>query len=202
VEIIIKTVAGGADESAMRSIRHEVFEREMGIRLDHAAAPDDGSMAHLLARAYPGREAVGTLSVVDTSGDERLHAGHNLCFEPGARAARFMHLAVVKAFRGRNIPAMMMLEAHRRFVAPRRYDYTWLLFNAERAPTSFLARLLGFSPKADIFTSEYGRRCPLVRDERAAEAAEAIRRAEQLLRQSGALYALAPPNGAGHALSA
>jgi hypothetical protein len=200
VEIIIETVTKGEDESAMRRIRREVFEREMGIRLGHSAAPDEGRMAHLLARVYPGREAVGTLSVVDTSGDEQLHEDHNLGFRPGARAARFTHLAVVSPFRGRHIPVVMMLEAHRRFVAPHGYDFTWLLFDAERAPTSFLTRLLGFAPKEGVFVSEYGRRCPLVRDERAKECARALRTAGQFLGRSGALYALAPPNGTPSAL--
>jgi hypothetical protein len=201
VEIIIETVTGGADESAMWRIRREVFEREMGISLGRdAAAEAGGRMRHLLARVYPGREAVGTLSVVDTSGDDHLHQSHNLGFGPGARAARFTHLAVVRPFRGRNIPVMMMLEAHRRFVTPARYEFTWLLFDAGRAPESFLTRLLGFAPKEGVFVSEYGRRCPLVRDERAEECVRALQLAGQALGRSGALYALAPPNGAAYVL--
>jgi hypothetical protein len=202
VEVLIEEVAGGENERAMMEVRRQVFERELGIRL----APDEGrcggEVSHLLALTYPGRRAVGTLSVMDTSGDERLHESHNLGFEPGARAARFTHLAVLRPLRGRNIPVMMMLEAHRLFVAPRRYDYTWLLFDAARAPASFLTRLLGFIPKADIFVSEYGSRCPLVRDERSEEAARALHLAEQFLKQSGALYALAPATDTRYALSA
>jgi hypothetical protein len=202
VEIIIESVLSKADESAMWRVRREVFERELGIRLAPEDGPGGGRLSHLLARTHPGREAVGTLSVVDTSGDERLHEDHKLGFAPGVRAARFMHLAVLGRFRRRDIPVMMMLEAHRRFVAPLRYDFTWLLFDAERAPTSFLSRRLGFEPRADIFVSDYGRRCPLVRDERAEEAARAIRLAGEALGRSGALYALAPANGARYALSA
>ena len=188
MKITIEAVAGGEDEAAMWCVWREVFEREMGIRLAPDGGQEDGKVSHLLARLHPGGRAVGALSVVDTSGDVPLHAGHNLGFEPGACAARFTHLAVLRPFRGRNIPLAMMLEAHRLFVAPRRYDYTWLLFDAERAPTSFLSRLLGFKPKADIFVSEYGSRCPLVRDERAEEAARALRLAEQFVKQSGTLY--------------
>lgn len=192
MEIIIEAVTSGEAERAMWHVRRDVFERELDIQLAPDGAQEDGKISHLIARTHPGREAVGTLSVIDTSGDERLHAGHNLGFEPGARAARFTHLAVLKPFRGMNIPVMMMLEAHRLFVAPRSYDYTWLLFDAARAPASFLTRLLGFTPKADVFISEYGRRCPLVRDERAQEAARSLLLAEQFLKQSGALYAPSP----------
>jgi hypothetical protein len=202
MKIIIETVTSSEAESAMWRVRRDVFEREMGIKLAPDEAQEGGKISHLIARTYPDRRAVGTLSVVDTGGDERLHASHNLGFEPGARAARFTHLAVLRPLRGRNIPLMMMLEAHRLFVAPRRYDYTWLLFDAERVPNSFLTRLLAFKPRADIFVSEYGRRCPLVRDERAEEAAQALLLAEQFLKQSGTLYAPAPATDTRYALSA
>jgi hypothetical protein len=183
MEMLIEVVAGPEGESAMRRIRREVFEDEMGIALAPPEVSERNAVAHLLARAGTRREPVGTLSVIDTSGDVQLHAAHGLGFGPWARAARFTHLAVLKPFRGRNLPLMMMLEAHRLFVAPRRFDYTWLLFDAERAPDSFLSRLLGFTPKDAVFVSEYGRRCALVRDERAGEAARAIRRAERCLQQ-------------------
>jgi hypothetical protein len=202
MEIIIETVRAVEDEAAMRRIRREVFEDELGIALAPPEVSDRDAGAHLLARAWPRRDPVGTLSLIDTSGDEQLHAGHNLGFGPGARAARFTHLAVLRPFRGRSIPLLMMLEAHRLFVAPRRFDHTWLLFDAERAPNSFLSRLLGFTPKAEIFVSEYGRRCPLVRDEHSFDAARALRRAEEFLAQSGAPVARAAPSAAAGALIA
>jgi len=198
VSIFIEQVRGGADRAAMLEVWAEVFGRELGIT--PAPAWADGSDSHLLARLGPGGEPVGTLSVVDTSDDRRLQESCRLGFGEGARCARFMHLAVTRPFRGRNVPLLMALEAHRLFVAPRGYDYTWLLFDAERARASFLSRWLGFEPRADVFASEYGRRCPLVRDERAEESAAALRRAARFLEQSGALYAQAPAGGARHAL--
>ena len=200
MKIFIEAVTGAEDESAMRQIRRDVFERELGITRvppDVAAARTVG---HVLARTHPGGEGIGTLSVLDTSGDGNLRSGYNLGFEPGARAARFTHLAVLKPFRGRNVPLMMALEAHRLFVAPGGYDYTWLLFDAERAPGSFLSRWLAFTPRAEVFVSEYGCRCPLVRDERAEESAAALRRAARFLEQPGALYALPPEDGVRRAL--
>jgi len=202
VEILIEQVTNDENARAMMGVRRQVFERELGIRLPPDGARANGKISHLVAFIYPSRRAVGTLSVIDTSGDEQLHGEHNLGFAPEARAARFTHLAVLRPFRGMHIPLVMMLEAHRLFVAPRRHDYTWLLFDAERAPTSFLTRLLGFTPKADVFVSEYGLRRPLVRDERAEESLRSLRLAEQFLGQSGALYALAPATDKRHALSA
>jgi GNAT superfamily N-acetyltransferase len=201
MEIVIENVMSSEDESAMWRIRQEVFGRELGIRIVPEGATGGGKISHLIARAHPGGHAVGTLSVADTSGDGRLHEDHNLGFGPGARAARFTHLAVSKPFRGRNIPLIMMLEAHRRFVAPYGYDFTWLLFDAERARTSFLSRLLGFNAREGVFVSEYGRRRPLVRDERAEESARALRVAAQSLVRTPALYAQATASGTRYALS-
>jgi len=183
MKIMIETVTSDEDESAMRRIRRDIFEREMGITLAPPEVQDKNAVTHLLARARPGREPVGTLSVIDTSGDQRLHTSFGLKFEPHARVARYMHLAVLKPYRGMNIPLMMMLEAYRRIIIPHRYDYTWLLFDVKRASTSFLRRQLGFTPTADTFISAYGCRCPLLRDERTPQAVEVIAQVEQYLIQ-------------------
>ena len=65
MDFIIETVVSDRDETATMEIRERVFGHELGIR----PAPVEGRASHLLARAAPGGEAVGTLSVVDTSGD-------------------------------------------------------------------------------------------------------------------------------------
>lgn len=194
--ILVGAVTDADGESAMRRIRREVFERELGIRRVPPDMSDATAVGHVLARTHPGGEAVGAMTVLHTNGDGKLYAGYNLGFEPGARAARFTHLAVLKPFRGQDIPLMMALEAHRLFVEPGGYDYTWLLFDAERAATSFLSRWLGFTPRPEVFVSEYGHRCPLVRDERAGEAAAALRRAALFLERSEALYAQPTPDSA------
>jgi hypothetical protein len=201
MKIIVETVMSHEDESAMWQIWRDVFEREMGITL----APSEVSknaLAHLLARGEPGGEPVGTLSVINTSGDQQLHASYGLKFEPGARVARYMHLAVLKPYRGLNIPLMMIMEAHRRIIIPHRFDHTWLLFDAQRAPTSFLCQRLGFTTTADTFISEYGCRCPLVRDERMPHAAKAIARAEQYLKRYENLCSLTEAAHGRAALSA
>lgn len=200
MDIIIEPVANGEDEAAMLEVWAQVFGSEMGIRLAPGEVSGGGNSSHLLARLGAGGEPVGTLSVVDTSGDRELQEGYNLGFDAGARSARFMHLAVLRPFRGLSIPLMMALVAHRRIIVPRRYDYVWLLFDAERAPTSFLARHLGFAPKEGVFVSEYGRRRPLVRDERPPEAARAIREAEQYLKRCNGVDARAGSPGAPLAL--
>lgn len=70
--------------------------------------------------------------------------------------ARYTQLAVLRGYRGLKIPLVLMLEAHRRFVAPGRFDYTWLLFDTERAGVAFMSNRLGFTVTDDAFESEYG----------------------------------------------
>jgi hypothetical protein len=181
MDIVIEEIANSEDVAAMVQVWQQVFEREMGITLPKDSAP--GNISHWLARTKQSREAVGTLTVVDTSGRHELHDNLGLGFDGQARVARFTHLAVLKPFRGMNIPLALMLEAHRNVIVPNGFDYTWLLFNVEKAAASFLARQLGFTLLPQTFVSEYGCRCPLVRNERTPEAARAIRRAESYLKR-------------------
>jgi len=197
MDIVIEQTANSEDVEAMREVWRQVFESEMGIVVPQDAASSD--ISHFIARLGWGSEAVGTLSLVDTSHDLRLQESHDLQFKTGARSARFMHLAVLPPFRGMNIPLMMALEAHRNIIAPRRYDYTWLLFDVLRARSSFLCRRLGFKPRDGVYISEYGRRCPLVRDELTPGAARAIEEAELYVRQFKRLYQFEQPGRDGGA---
>ncbi|HEY3581693.1 MAG TPA: hypothetical protein VGK82_14150 [Pyrinomonadaceae bacterium] len=181
MNITIEKIAKAEDTAALLGIWKQVFEREMGITLPPDSAVDSSS--HWLARLPESKEAVGTLSVVNTSGQHRLHESLGLNFEPEARVARFTHLAVLKPYRGLNLPLAMMLEAHRGAIVPGDFDYTWLLFDVGRAAKSFLSRQLGFTMLPQTFVSEYGCRCPLVRNERTPAGAHAIRTAESYLKR-------------------
>ena len=83
MEILIEHVTDEKNARAMLEVRRQVFEREMGIRLAPDGARGDGKISNLVARIYPSRQAVGTLSVIDTSGDEQLHEGET--FMPTSR---------------------------------------------------------------------------------------------------------------------
>jgi hypothetical protein len=189
MDIIIEEISNSQDVAAMFEVWKQVFEREMGVTLPQEPAP--GNISHWVARLKQTRGVVGTLSVVDTSGRHQLHDSLGLGFDPQARVARFTHLAVLKPFCGLNIPLAMMLEAHHRVIVPERFDYTWLLFDVEKAVNSFLSRQLGFTLLSQTFVSEYGCRCPLVRNERTPQAAHAIRTAESYLRHWKAETAVA-----------
>ena len=187
MDIVIKKIASNEDVSAMLEVWQQVFEREMGIVLPRESAL--GNISHWLARTAQGRDPVGTLSVVDTTDQHQLHESLGLTFDPQAQVARFTHLAVLKPYRGKNIPLALMLEAHRRVIVPGKFDHTWLLFDVERAANSFLSRQLGFTVLPQTFVSEYGCRCPLVRHERTHEAERALRKAQSYLRKFEYSYA-------------
>ena len=189
MDIVIKKIETSEDFAAMLEVWKQVFEFEMGIVLPQDDASSNTS--HWLARLERSREPVGTLSVVDTSDQRELHESLALRFDPGARVARFTHLAVLKPYRGKNIPLAMMLKAHRSMIAPGQFDNTWLLFDVERAANSFLSRRLGFTLLPQTFVSEYGCRCPLVRNEHSQEAQRVIRKAELYLKQLEHAYMLA-----------
>src|SRR6185503_12720013 len=129
MDVVIEQIASSEDLAAMLEVWKQVFEYEMGITLASDAATSTHTVSHLLARLGPKGPAVGTLGVFDTSSEQELHESLGLKFDRQSRVARFMHLAVLKSYRGMNIPLMMMLEAHRSVIVPRQFDYTWLLFD-------------------------------------------------------------------------
>lgn len=175
MDIVIERIANSEDFTAMFEVWKQVFEREMGITLPQDSTRDN--VSHWLARLEHGRQAIGTLSVVDTTGEHQLHDSLGLRFDPQAHVARFTQLAVLKHYRGMNIPLAMMLEAHRRLIVPDQFDYTWLLFDVHKATSSFLSRQLGFTLLPQTFVSEYGCRSPLVRDERTPRSRRIIQEA-------------------------
>ncbi len=184
MEIVIERATTIDDEEAIMRIRQQVFEREMGISVTYLSALENPNHLHLLARAGRKGDAVAALSVVDTSGNQALHESFGMAFDPDARVARYTQLAVLKPFRGINVPLAMMLEAHHSFVVPGRFEFTWLLFNAERAGQSLMSKWLAFVPGNLDFLSEYGRSRALVRDERAPRSEQAILEAEQEVAKS------------------
>ncbi len=183
MEIVIKPAINNEERDSMFRVRQEVFEREWGIGLAQLRAYNETAL-HLLALVEPGEYPVAALTVVDTSGDQQLHESYRLGFAPHTRAARYTQLAVLKPYRGMDVPVRMILEAHHRFVVPGRFDYTWLLFDARHAASSSLCQWLAFSASEQAFASEYGFSRSLVRDERTQRCKRAIRRVERYFGQS------------------
>lgn len=150
----------------MLNIRRSVFERELRIAPVPLRVSDNADSLHLLAVDDLRCKPVAALSVVETTGDLALHQSCCLKFTPRTRSARHTQLAVIRSYRGLNIPMKLMLEAHRLFVAPRNFEYTWLVLGVAVAQSSFLYSQLGFSAGEQAFLTEYGPCRALTRDER------------------------------------
>jgi hypothetical protein len=120
----------------------------------------------LIARSRCGGEPVAVLTVIETTNDRELHRRLRLRFPADARIARYTQMAVLKPYRGLNLPVRMVAEAHRQFVVPRRIGHTWLVFNADRAASSSFCRLLGFRPAPGTVSTEYGCSRVLIHNEK------------------------------------
>jgi len=129
-------------------------------------------MLTLIARGESDPDPAAVLTVLETTGDDELHRSLGLMFNTKTRVARYTQLAVLKPYRGMHIASQLVLEAYQRFVVPRRVDYTWLLFGAERANSSSFCRQLGFVASPETFYSEYGRCRVLTRNEGVAGAGQ------------------------------
>ena len=162
MNISIECVASSA--AAACQVRNEVFGREWHVTLPELTQYAPERQLTLVAYDGSSHEPVAVLTVLETTGEEEMHSRLGLSFHD-ERAARYTQLAVLKPYRGLNLPVRLILEAHRLFVGPNDIRYTWLLFHAERARTSSLCSLLGFSASSRRFLTEYGCSRALTRDE-------------------------------------
>jgi GNAT superfamily N-acetyltransferase len=165
MRMIIEPVRSLADLAELISLHQTVFHQELGVALPNLRARSPRSVVHLIARTLPHRKPIGALTVIETTRYRTLHTRHMLAFPDKARVATYTHLAVLPEYRGLNIPLELMREARRSFIEPRGIRYTWLLFDADRAQTSNLCRVLGYRVQPQVVSCEYGKCSVLVRDE-------------------------------------
>jgi hypothetical protein len=179
--MIIEMATSKEDLLSMLRIRQQVFEYEMGLTLPPLSASGGLAAAHVIARAELTGEPVAALTVMDTTNEVDLCEQYGLHLGPEARTARYTQLAVIKPYRGMNLPLMLILKAHYHFVAPGEFTHTWVLFDSKRAANSSLCERLGFSAGARVFHSQLGITRILVRDERSAFCEQALRQTHQYL---------------------
>jgi hypothetical protein len=179
--MIIEMATSKEDMLSMRRIRQQIFEYEMGLALPPLSAPEGLAAAHVIARVELTGEPVAALTVVDTTNEVDLCEQYGIHLRPNALTARYTQLAVIKPYRGMNLPLMLILKAHYHFVVPGDFTHTWLLFDAKRAASSALCARLGFSASERAFHSQFGINRVLMRDERSAFCEQAIRETRQYL---------------------
>ena len=181
MSIGIETVVDAANEAAVARIREEVFGQDLQLMLPNLRAYNAGQIMTLIAKSVETNEPVAALSVVETTGNQKLHRRFGLPFSESARAARYTQMAVRKPFRRMNIPARLILEARRRFIVPRQVACAWLLFEADHARNSCLCTLLGFKAGSQKIQTEYGSSRVLFRDEASPSALQWDRKATDYL---------------------
>jgi hypothetical protein len=183
VTIIFEPATTPAMAAAAHCVREEVFGREWNRSLTRLSS-NPAETITLIARTEKNAHPIAALTVVDTTMDSELHERFALPFESGVRVARYTRLAVLKPYRGLNIPLQFILEARRRFITTANVRYTWLLFDAERAISSKICGLLGFHVSEQTFHTEYGVSRVLWRNESDPEACLRDEDAQEFLRNS------------------
>lgn len=147
--------------SEMLGVRAQVFTIEYGFTVTPLPGPGTTGIWHFLA--FDNQEPIGTLSIVDTTGDRHTHQRYRLRFRENERVARYAQLAILKPYRKRGIFEKLIETARTTVVHPNGFAVEWLLYPAERALTSMLTWYFGFTAEAPLLTTEFGKCHVLVR---------------------------------------
>ncbi len=164
INIRIETVTTAQQWAEMSGIRNQVFTIECGFSFRPLPGPGERGVWHFLAR--DNDLAIGTLSVVDTTGDQQIHQRYRLNFRETDRAARYAQLAILKPYRKRGIFEMLIETAQSTVIRSNEFDFAWLLYPAAHAQSSKLTQRLGFAAEGPLLTTEFGNCHVLVRRER------------------------------------
>jgi acyl carrier protein len=142
------------------NIRTEVFSTEYGYPLSPLPGVGESGFWHLLARDK--NDAIGVLSVMDTTGNRQVHQQNRLSFGKKERVARYAQLAILKPYRKRGIFEMLIETAQKTVIRPHGFTVEWLLYPAALSSSSKLIRL-GFTAETKTLATEFGKCHVLVR---------------------------------------
>ncbi len=112
----IEPVTTSSAAAAAAYVREQVFTCEQHITVPPIASHNDAEHLTLLASVEASAEPVAALTVIETTSDEDVHRRLKLVFPPGAHVARFAQLAVLKPYRGLNLPGRLIQEARWRLL--------------------------------------------------------------------------------------
>lgn len=154
MQFLVKPVKTAALASIADDIRRQVFEREWCVPLAGTGTTESGNSQTFLATT-PFHEPVGVVTAVDSTGDRLMRENLGLG-KQSVRLARYSQLAVLKPYRGMHVPLKLLIEARADFVVPEKFDYSCLLFDATRAPSSSYCAMLGFRPSPQTVRSCQG----------------------------------------------
>jgi hypothetical protein len=170
MKIRIEAVTSVEQEAAAARVRREVFRTEWAVELRRIAPQDSFRGNQLIARVVPDGPVIATLTVLETTGEHALHEEHGMYFDDSDRVARYTQMAVLRPYRGLNLPLYLLLEARRLYIIPGGFTYTWLLIGAERAIASRFCTMLDFSASSQTVLGDQGISRVLLRHETAHDA--------------------------------
>jgi GNAT superfamily N-acetyltransferase len=178
MQFSIEQARSAADLETVQYLENRVFRYEKRMEVPELMIPEGTAVMRMLARLVPTGEPVGTLTVMETTGNSELHARYGVPVrsDGNGRVARFTRLAVLAPYRGQGLSMQLVIEAHRQFVVTQSIRQTWLLFDAGRAGTSLISTLLGYTVGPRSYRSEYGLCRVLFRDEMSIPAELGTRR--------------------------
>ena len=168
VNYLSALIAGGTEEMSnirleaattdqqwaeMMAVRTQIFAKECGFSFKALPGPGETGVWHLLVR--DNDHVVGTLSVVETTGDHQVHERYGLQFPDSDRVARYAQLAILKPYRKRGIFEMLMESAQRTVLRPKRFAAGWLLYPASQGSSCRLASL-GFTAETPLVATDFG----------------------------------------------
>jgi acyl carrier protein len=161
--IRIEAMASDQQWGEVAAVRTQVFKREYGFSFEPLPGPGETGMWHFVAR--DNRGVIGTLSVVDTTGDRQVHQRYLLSFGENERVARYAQLAVLKPYRKCGISRKLIETAQNTVIRPNGFAVEWLLYPAAHTRSSMLTKDLGFIPEAPLLATEFGSCHALIRRE-------------------------------------
>src|SRR5260370_41123983 len=151
----------------MSRIRAQVFTFECGFPFGPLPGAGETAVWHFVAR--DNHDSIGTLSVVETTGDGHVHQLYRLSFGENERVARFAQLAILRPYRKRGIFKTLMETAQSTVIRPNGFAAGWLLYPAATVCSSVLTTYFGFAAEAPLLSTEFGSCRVLIRRESADE---------------------------------
>jgi hypothetical protein len=140
-----RVVSTAGDRFEFDMLQQIVFGRDVERLPIPLRAPRESAM-RILAYTEERSSPIGGLTVVDTTDDALSHFAYGIPAASIARTAFYGGMAVLSSYRGLSIPIRLIFEAQRSFVRPRGIDCTWLLYPADRVPSTRLCRILEYRP--------------------------------------------------------
>ena len=97
----------GPGAKAASRVRQQVFGREWRLTLPPLSECAPELQLTLVARDRSNQEPIAALTVLETTGNAEIHGRLGLDYFNEERTARYTQLAVLKPYRGMNLPVRL-----------------------------------------------------------------------------------------------